>query len=179
MTAYRRDRTPGATWFFTLNLADRQRDLLTVQIDLLRASFAHVMRQHPWRIEAVVILPDHLHALCTLPPGDADFALRWRLIKSGFSRALPHGESISASRRRRSERSIWQRRYWEHRIRDERDFAQHVEYIHHNPRKHGHVQRVVDWPWSSFHRYVREGLLPVDWAGDEKAGIDAGERAED
>ncbi len=89
MTNYRRDHTPGASWFFTLNLADRSQALLTEQIDLLRASFRKVMRQHPWRIDAIVILPDHLHALCTLPPGDADYALRWRLIKTGFSRALP------------------------------------------------------------------------------------------
>jgi len=176
MTAYRRDNTPGATWFFTLNLADRQRGLLTTQVDLLRASFARVMCEHPWRIEAIVILPDHLHALCTLPPGDADFAVRWRLIKTGFSRALPGGEKICASRRGRGERSIWQRRYWEHRIRDDQDFARHVDYIHHNPRKHGHVERVADWPWSSFHRYVRAGLLPEDWAGDDESDSEYGEQ---
>ncbi|HLD65725.1 MAG TPA: transposase [Pseudomonas sp.] len=176
MTAYRCDHTPGATWFFTLNLADRRRDLLITQVDLLRTSFAKVMRKHPWRIDAIVILPDHLHALCTLPPEDADFALRWRLIKTGFARALPRDEPISVSRQSRGERSIWQRRYWEHHIRDEQDFAQHVDYIHHNPRKHGHVQCVADWPWSSFHRYVRAGLLPVDWAGSEEAQNELGER---
>lgn len=170
MTDYRRDHTPGSTWFFTLNLADRRQALLTEQIDLLRASFRKVMRQHPWQIDAIVILPDHMHALCTLPAGDADFAVRWRLIKTGFSRALPYGERISASRQRKDERGIWQRRYWEHRIRDQADFNRHIDYIHHNPRKHGHVQHVADWPWSSFHRYVRAGILPGDWAGSE--GID-------
>ena len=122
MTAYRRDRTPGACWFFTLNLADRQQSLLIEHIDLLRSSFRRCMQRHPWQIDAIVILPDHLHALCTLPADDSDFALRWRLIKTGFSHALPHGERISASRINKGERGIWQRRYWEHRIRDSADF---------------------------------------------------------
>ena len=165
MVLYRRDKTLGATWFFTVNLAKRDSDLLITHVDLLRASFTHVMRLHPWRIDAIVILPDHLHALCTLPPGDADFAVRWRLIKSGFSRALLPGERLSSSRQRKGERGIWQQRFWEHRIRDDEDFARHLDYIHHNPRKHRHVERVVDWPWSSFHRYVAAGLLPADWAG--------------
>lgn len=175
MTAYRRDRMPGATWFFTLNLADRQQCLLTERVDLLRTSFRQVMDRHPWQIEAIVVLPDHLHALCTLPPSDGNFALRWRLIKTGFSRALPRDEYISPSRQDKGERGIWQRRYWEHRIRDAADFQRHVDYIHHNPRKHGHVQRVADWPWSSFHHYVRAGLLPVDWAGGEIAPRQTGE----
>ncbi|WP_137822967.1 transposase [Pseudomonas sp. D(2018)] len=165
MTDYRRDRTPGATWFFTLNLADRDSHLLTERIDLLRTSFRYCMTRHPWSIDAIAILPDHLHALCTLPPGDANYALRWRQIKSGFSRAMPPCETLSASRRSKGERGIWQRRFWEHRIRDEEDFARHVDYIHYNPRKHGHVERVADWPWSSFHRYVKSGILPRDWAG--------------
>jgi len=178
MTAYRRDHTPNATWFFTLNLADRRRTLLTDNIDLLRASFAYTMGRHPWHIDAIVILPDHLHALCTLPPGDTDYALRWRLIKTVFSRGLPREERVSTSRQGKGERDIWQRRYWEHRIRDEQDFARHVDYIHHNPRKHGYVPRVADWPWSSFHRYVRQGLLPVDWAGGEGVESEYGERIE-
>ena len=178
MTAYRRDRTPGACWFFTLNLADRQQSLLIEHIDLLRSSFRKVIQRHPWRIDAIVILPDHLHALCTLPPGDSDFALRWWLVKTGFSCALPHGEIISASRNNKGERGIWQRRYWEHRIRDSADFIQHVDYIHLNPLKHGHVQCVADWPWSSFHRYVSAGILPADWAGSERCDRARGERQE-
>lgn len=176
MTTYRRDRTPGATWFFTLNLADRRSRLLIEHIDPLRAAFHYTMRRHPWRIDAVVILPDHLHAICTLRADDTDYALRWRLIKSHFSRALPKDERVSPSRASRGERGIWQRRYWEHRIRDERDFSRHVDYLHYNPCKHGHVQRVVDWPWSSFHRHVREGLLPEDWAGGVETGNGMGER---
>ena len=167
MANYRRDHTPGATWFFTLNLADRRSALLTDNIALLRDAFGYSMGRHPWRIDAIVILPDHLHAICTLPPTDADYALRWRLIKTTFSRSLSRTESISPSRMRKGERGIWQRRFWEHRIRDERDFERHVDYIHHNPRKQGHVERIADWPWSSFHRYVRQGVLPGDWAGDD------------
>lgn len=177
MTAYRRDLTPGSTWFFTVNLADRRSRLLVEQIDLLRESFRAVMRRHPWRIDAIVVLPDHLHALCTLPPGDAGYGLRWGLIKAHFSRALMPEEPLSPSRHKRRERGIWQRRFWEHRIRDDADFARHVDYIHHNPRKHGHVARVVDWPWSSFHRYVESGTLPRDWAGGEDmAETRSGER---
>ena len=175
MTNYRRDNTPGSTWFFTLNLADRRSKLLTDNIALLRSSFANVMRHHPWHIDAIVILPDHLHTICTLPPGDADFPLRWRLIKTNYSRALPKFENLSSSRRRKGERGIWQRRYWEHRIRDDRDFARHVDYIHYNPLKHGYVQQVRDWPWSSFHRFVRTELLPEDWGGVDEV-LDTGER---
>jgi putative transposase len=102
----------------------------------------------------------------TLPDGEADFATRWRLIKSAFSRSLPPRERLSASRRAKGERGIWQRRYWEHTIRDEGDFTRHLDYIHFNPVKHGHAGRVRDWPYSSFHRWVRLGAYPNDWADD-------------
>src|SRR3954469_19186676 len=121
-------------------------------------------------IDAMVVLPDHLHAIWTLPEGDADFATRWRLIKSGFSRRVARGERISDSRAAKAERGIWQRRYWEHTIRDETDFSRHIDYIHFNPVRHGLVRRVEDWPYSSFHRYVRNGTLPDDWAGDAAEG---------
>lgn len=175
MAAYRRDKTDGATWFFTLALADRHSRLLVENIDLLRAAFRYTQARHPWQIDAIVILPDHLHAICTLPEGDANYALRWRLIKTEFSRALPRAETISRSRQAKGERGIWQRRYWEHRIRDEEDLLRHVDYIHFNPCKHGHVSRVVDWRWSSFHRYVRDGLLTGDWGGEAVVRIKAGE----
>jgi putative transposase len=174
MTNYRRSSIPGGSYFFTVNLADRSSRLLTDHIDALRAAFRYTRRRHPFVIEAIVVLPDHLHAICTLPDGDADFALRWRLIKAAFSRALPSGEPISPSRSRKAERGIWQRRYWEHAIRDETDFARHVEYIHINPVKHGHVARVRDWPHSSFQRIVRRGILPADWAGDFKTETASG-----
>ena len=114
----------------------------------------------------MVVLPDHLHTIWTLPEGDAEFSTRWRLIKSAFSRGLATDEQISQSRASKGERGIWQRRYWEHTIRDENDFARHVDYIHINPVKHRLVKRVRDWPYSSFRRMVKLGLYPEDWAGD-------------
>jgi putative transposase len=166
MTNYRRNFVPGASYFYTVNLADRQSRLLTEQIGSLRGAFRYTRARHPFAIEAIVVLPDHLHAIWTLPDGDADFALRWRIIKSAFSRGLPQRECISGSRKAKGERGIWQRRYWEHTLRDEEDFARHVEYIHYNPVKHGHVTRVADWPYSSFHRMVRLGIYSRDWGGD-------------
>src|SRR5215467_8719342 len=168
MTNYQRNFVPGGSYFFTVNLADRQLRLLTEHIDLLRVAFRYTQARHSFDVAAAVILPDHLHAIWTLPEGEADYALRWRLIKSAFSRALPNGEPISASRGCKAERGIWQRRYWEHTVRDEDDFARHVDYIHFNPVKHGHVGRVQDWPYSTFHRMVRAGVYPQDWAGDSR-----------
>jgi putative transposase len=135
-------------------------------IAVLRVAFRRELQRHPFRIEAIVVLPDHLHCIWTLPAHDADFPGRWRRIKSAFSSALPKTERISSSRRMKNERGVWQRRYWEHLIRDERDFNAHVDYIHFNPVKHQHVKRAADWPYSSFHRYVREGLISADWGTD-------------
>ena len=140
--------------------------MLTAHISLLRGAFRSVRAQYPFTIDAAVILPDHLHAIWTLPEQDADFAMRWRLIKSAFSRGLPRGERISTSRVSKGERGIWQRRYWEHTLRDQEDFRRHFDYIHFNPVKHWHVPRVQDWPYSSFRRWVRLGAYPGDWAGD-------------
>jgi putative transposase len=166
MTNYRRNFICGGSFFFTANLAERRLGLLVDHIDLLRRAFRAVRRRHPFDIQAVVVLPDHIHAIWTLPEGDADFALRWRQIKSAFSRALPADERISASRASKAERGIWQRRYWEHTLRNEKDFARHMDYIHYNPVKHGYVRRVSDWPYSSFHRMARLGVYPRDWAGE-------------
>ena len=160
---YRRANIAGATYFFTVNLADRKSALLTAQIDKLRTAVRLVQSRHPFEIPAMVILPDHLHALWVLPPDDANFATRWSLIKAGFSRGLPANERISTSRQSKGERGIWQRRYWEHLIRDDDDYARHVDYIHYNPVKHGHVTRAADWPHSSIRRYTNAGTLPVDW----------------
>src|SRR6185312_1549706 len=174
MTDYRRNFIAGGAFFLTVNLAERRLALLTTHIDELRAAFRDTRASHPFTIEAIVVLPDHLHAIWTLPEGDSDFATRWRLIKSGFSRDLPKDERISDSRRSKGERGIWQRRYWEHSLRDERDTARHMDYIHFNPVKHGYVTRVRDWPHSSFHRLVRLGVYPADWAGDAGAEDKAG-----
>ena len=165
MTSYRRNYLDGGSYFFTVNLAERRSRLLTDNIGLLRAAFRYTRTRHPFSVDAIVVLPDHLHAIWTLPPGDADYALRWRLIKTYFSRGLVAGERRSKSRIAKGERGIWQRRYWEHTLRDESDYACHADYIHINPVKHGHAQRVVDWPYSSFHRFVRLGIYPAGWAG--------------
>jgi len=160
MTDYRRNFIVGGSFFFTVNLAERRLPLLTQHIDELRTAFLETRRHHPFTIDAMVVLPDHLHAVWTLPEGDANFATRWRLIKSTFSRSLATGERISDSRAAKGERGIWQRRYWEHTIRDENDFARHMDYIHINPVKHGLVPRVSHWPYSSFHRIVSLESIP-------------------
>ena len=166
MTAYRRNFIPGGCFFFTVNLADRRLRLLTENVETLRSAFRETRQRHPFTIDAMVVLPDHLHTVWTMPEGDRDFARRWRLIKSTFSRNFAAGEPVSASRAAKSERGIWQRRYWEHTIRDEDDLGRHIDYIHINPVKHGFVTRVSDWPHSSFHRLVKLGIYPEDWAGD-------------
>jgi putative transposase len=165
MPDYRRARVPGATYFFTANLRDRSSDLLIREIDLLRDTVRATRARHPFHIDAWVVLPEHMHCMWTLPENDADFALRWKVIKFGFSRRLPNREALTATQHKRGERGIWQRRYWEHLIRDDQDYQRHIDYNHFNPLKHGHVQRVVDWPCSSFHRAVRMGLYPRNWCG--------------
>ena len=163
MPQYVRAFVPGGTYFFTVTVFDRSRPLLTAHIDDLREVFAAARRRRPFVIDAIVVLPDHLHCVWTLPDGDADFPARWHDIKA---RRIPRDESLSARRLAKGERGIWQRRYWEHLIRDERDFERHVDYIHYNPVKHGHAPRAADWPHSSFRRYVRRGVYPPDWAAD-------------
>jgi len=171
MSTYRRARVAGGSYFFTVTLEDRSSSLLIDRIDALRQAFASTRVELPFRIDAVAVLPDHLHCIWTLPDGDSDYPSRWQRIKGRFSRACPAGEVISASRGRKRERGIWHRRYWEHTLRDDRDFASHVDYIHYNPVKHGHAGRVLDWPHSSFHRFVREGILPCDWGGEVEPRI--------
>jgi putative transposase len=166
MSRYRRAKIAGGTFFFTVVLEDRAGDLLTRHVDRLRNMYASVAHRYPFRTIAICVLPDHLHAVWALPDGDVNFALRWNLIKGGFSRGLRVEGSPAQSKTRKRERGIWQRRYWEHAIRDEIDLARHVDYIHFNPVKHGYVSRVGDWPFSSFHRYVERGDLPHDWGGD-------------
>ena len=173
---YRRAHVPGGTYFFTVNLANRSSRLLVENVDTLRGVVREVRQRHPFEIVAWVVLPDHIHAVWALPPDDADYSMRWLLIKAGFSRRIPKSERVSGSRMRKGERGIWQRRFWEHQIRDENDLARHVDYIHINPVKHGHAIKAVDWPWSSIHRYVRSGLLGADWATDPNTPRVIGER---
>jgi putative transposase len=158
-------RAKGSTFFFTVVLAQRPNNLLIGEINRLRHIYKIVQQRHPFETVAICILPDHIHALWALPEGDANFATRWSAIKSCFSRGLD-AQTRSASKVSKREKGIWQRRYWEHAIRDEADFERHIDYIHFNPVKHGYVTRVTDWPHSSFHRFVEQGLLAPDWGGD-------------
>lgn len=167
MPNYRRARVSGASYFFTVNLASRRSDLLVTHIHELRAAYAATIQDMPVICDAMVVLPDHLHAVWTLPLGDCDFSERWRKIKHRFSRTLggavgrtAHPTALSASKRAKRERGIWQRRFWEHVIRDEADYAAHVAYCWGNPVKHGFVEHAVDWPYSSLHRDIRLGRAP-------------------
>ena len=165
MVAYRRNLVPGGTYFFTVTLVDRSSTLLVDRIDDLREAFRKARVKRPFEIDAIIILPEHLHCIWTLPHNDIDYALRWREIKSTFSRRIPlgEGEYRSKSRLNKKERGIWQRRYWEHTIRDEQDLEKHMDYIHYNPVKHGYVTRPTDWPYSSFHSLVRKGIYNAQW----------------
>ena len=145
MRIYRRAHLPGGCYFFTVNLAERNGNgLLIKYIGELRDAFRRTIRDHPFKIDAIVVLPDHLHCVWRLPSGDEDFPLRWRLIKARFSSCVPSGEHVSTSRARQGERGIWQRRYREHLIRDQQDYENHIDYIHINPVKHGHAGAACD-----------------------------------
>ncbi|MGL4236261.1 REP-associated tyrosine transposase [Tabrizicola sp.] len=156
MSRYLRPRIPGASVFFTVGLADRRMRTLVEQVDALREAVRVTKAERPFRIDAWVVLPEHMHAVWTLPEGDADYSVRWRLIKSRFSRGLPLGP-LRPSHAARQERGVWQRRFWERQIRNEADFAAHLHYCWWNPVKHGHVEWPEDWPHSSVHRDIRLG----------------------
>jgi len=177
MVQYRRNYVAGGTYFFTVTLDDRASSALVDHIGALRSAFRAVRQERPFNIDAIVILPDHLHAIWTLPDNDADFPGRWKRIKGSFTRQLI-AAGVPVARHDNGEYALWQRRFWEHTIRDDRDFERHVDYVHFNPVKHGLVSRVQDWPHSSFHRYVRQGSLPNDWAGNIGGGMTGfGERS--
>ena len=168
---YRRAKIPGSSYFFTIVTHNRRPVLCEPEnIDLLRDSFKKVIVRHPFIIDAIVILPDHLHCIWTLPLEDGDFSTRWRLIKGWFSRRckVKYQGKVSASRQSKQEKAVWQRRFWEHLIRDEQDFNCHVDYIHYNPVHHGLVTNVRDWQYSSFHRYVQRGVYEPNWGTSEK-----------
>jgi putative transposase len=169
---YRRALTFGGTFFFTVNLFDCSSELLIREVNLLRQAFRYTQERHQFKTLAMVVMPDHLHTIWQLPENDRDYAMRWNLIKRTFSRTLPKlDEVIGSSRHSKQERGIWQRRYWEHQIRDELDLARHVDYIHFNPVKHGYVSRAADWQYSSIHRAIKRGEIPEDWGG---SGADDG-----
>lgn len=155
MTNYRRLRVPGGTYFFTVCLEDRASTALVDQVDLLRFAYARTVAELPVACEAMVVLPNHLHAIWTLPEGDADFSERWRRIKARFSHGLPEAPLRCRSKFAKRERGIWQRRFWEHWVRNSDDLAAAIEYCRQNPVKHGLVSRPSEWALSSFHRRAR------------------------
>ncbi|MBM4207351.1 MAG: transposase [Gammaproteobacteria bacterium] len=178
MPDYRRYRIAGGTYFFTVNLLERNpNDLLVKNIDVLRKAVRQTRKNLPFHIDAWVVLPDHLHGVWTLPAGDNDNSNRWRSIKQIFSKAMPKTERRSGVRVARGERGIWQRRFWEHMILDDVDYAAHIDYCHINPVKHGLVKKAADWPYSTFHRYVKAGIYSNGWAAPSSSESTDGERA--
>ncbi|SCK22212.1 transposase [Vogesella sp. LIG4] len=169
MASYRRMFVAGGTYFLTVTLLERGSCLLVTHIDALRDAVRQTQRVRPFGIDGWVVLPDHFHCLITLPPGDDDFSNRIKAIKIRFVRQLAASEERNAVRVRKGERGIWQRRFWEHVIRDQTDFNRHLDYIHRNPLKHGLVTHVAAWPYSTFHRYLAAGVYQSDWCGVEDA----------
>ncbi|UEM22010.1 transposase [Skermanella mucosa] len=147
---YRRDQTPGASYFFTVVTRGRHPVFCAdPQVNILREVFREVRSERPFSIDAIVVLPEHIHALWKLPEGDTDYSTRWQMIKARFSR--------------RDGGTAWQKRFWEHRIRDDEDHARHIDYIHWNPVRHGLVTAPGEWPWSSFRKYQQRGYYGHDW----------------
>ena len=178
MSRYRRSQTPGGCYFFTVVSYQRHPVLCNDELrQALRDAIRYVQRSRPFIINAWVLLPDHLHCIWTLPPGDNDFSQRWSIIKRRVSIACRHHikpDWINASKAKHRESTLWQRRFWEHRIRDDEDFSRHMDYIHYNPVKHGLCEQVKDWPYSTFHRYVESDVYPMEWGGND-VEIEAGE----
>lgn len=170
MTNWRRAQVPGGTFFFTL-VTEERAPILTTPLarSVLREVTLECRRQWPFHVEAVVLMPDHLHTVWRLPEGDSDYSKRWGWLKKEFTKRWLAGggteRPVAKSRWRNRRHGVWQRRFWEHVIRDELDLGRHLDYIHYNPVKHGLVERAIDWPWSSFHRFVHEGRYPPDWGG--------------
>ena len=166
MVFFRRDFTPGGTYFFTVTLKNRKSTYLTSYIQLLGKVLRQARHHAHFSTHAIAVLPEHLHVIWELPPGDSNYSARWRRVKASFTKELVRA-GVPIKPNLRGEYDLWQRRFWEHRIRDEKDFQNHVDYIHYNPVKHGYVFNAVDWPFSSIHRYIAQGLLPKDWGGFE------------
>ena len=177
MSNYKRSKTPGASYFFTVVTYKRQEILTHPESrKILRKIILDVKKEYPFKIDAWVLLPEHIHSIWTLPTGDHDFSKRWGLIKAGFSShaktLFHHPEWINNSKKKHRERTIWQRRFWEHQIRDQTDFNLHIDYMYWNPVKYGHVSRVIDWPYSTFHRDVKKGIYSSNWGSDSTIKIE-------
>ncbi|MDG2941721.1 transposase [Bisgaard Taxon 10/6] len=166
MSNYRRDFTEGAMYFFTIVLLDRKSTLLTDFVGDFREAYREVQSYYPFETIAIVVLPDHFHVIMQLPEGDSNYSRRIGAIKTNFSRRIQNRTDKTASQLKKRESGIWQRRFWEHLIRDDRDLNNHIDYIYYNPVKHGYVAKVSDWEYSSFHRDVRLGFFDEDWGGD-------------
>ena len=173
MPDYRRYRVSGDTYLFTINLLERRS---IRKMEALHEAVRRTRAERPFHIEGWVVLPDHLHYVLTLPSSDDDFSNRIKAIKIRFVRAVAPNERRSSVRAARGERGIWQRRFWEHALRDEEDYARHLDYVHYNPVKHGHVTSVAKWPYSTFHRWVQAGAYPIGWGSGCVTDVDAGER---
>lgn len=166
MSNYRRAYIPGGIYFFTVVTFDRAPIFINEgRVEVLRQAFRKVMAAHPFQVDAMVVLPEHLHCIWRMPEGDADYSSRWREIKKAASR------QISTTTNNRNERMVWQRRFWEHTIRDEEDWRKHVDYIHYNPVKHGLSSRPGEWRWSSFSHAVTKGWYEESWGAGEPATI--------
>lgn len=174
MPEYRRSRVDGGTYFFTVVTYQRQ-PILSIPFarNLLHETWIEVQTKHPFRVDAICLLPDHIHCIWTLPENDSDYSIRLREIKRIFSHhyatLMKPVNIINSSRQKRQERTIWQRRFWEHTIRDENDMENHVNYIHYNPVKHGYVSKPADWKWSGFRRHVKMGLYEKEWGDQDKS----------
>jgi putative transposase len=173
MVQYRRNRVPGGTYFFTLTLANRSERTLVERIDALRWSLRKTRAERPFEIMAMVILPDHLHAIWRLPEGDDAYSTRLLVFKSRFTRALK-AQGVRIPRSGRGEPTVWARRFWEHTIRNDDDLRTHVDYVHYNPVKHGLTDRVSAWPYSTFHRDVAMARTHRDW-GVAQGNVHAGD----
>lgn len=168
MPEYRRFSIPGGTYFFTVVAFSRLPIFASAEArNLLHSAWITERKKHPFQVDAVCLLPEHIHCIWALPEGDSDYSMRWKEIKRNFTREylnqIRSGGIRNSSREKRGEAAIWQRRFWEHALRDKQDFNRHLDFIHYNPVKHGLVKRVQDWPWSSFHRYIRLGYYDRDW----------------
>ena len=182
MSYYRRANMEGGTFFFTVVSYRRQAILCDQPIrNALRAAIKTTQAKHPFSIDAWVLLPDHLHCIWTMPKDDSDYAKRWRIIKQKVSIVCADQYKnktwITASKTKHRESTIWQRRYWEHQIRDQLDFNNHVDYMHHNPVKHQLCDKPVQWPYSTLHRYIKEGIYKPDWTVEDD-GFDNAEFGE-
>ncbi|WP_250655551.1 REP-associated tyrosine transposase [Alkalimarinus coralli] len=176
MVAYRRNFVAGGTYFFTVTLKNRKTTYLTDYIDELRNAFRLCRNKQFFTIDAIVILPDHLHTIWGLPEGDIDYPSRWRFIKSSFTRNI-RKSGVPLNANKHGGFDVWQRRYWEHTIKSQEDYNRHIDYIHYNPVKHGYVENPTNWPWSSFHSFVKKGVLEPEWGSviTPEADFDFGE----